>query len=74
MDSRKPLRVGDRVRVRLPWSEVCLHMRVADREMDVEVLADGMAQLRTLDGALFSAPITWGEAGVYRDRDGRPYL
>lgn len=56
-------RVGDVVRVTLPWSEVCMHMRVADRVMDVRVLEHG-AQLLNADGSNFSFPITHGEAGI----------
>lgn len=64
---------GDRVRVRLPYSELCCHMRVAGRVMAVEI-TDGAypaAQLIGDDGSPFSAPITLGEAGIYGSmRDG----
>lgn len=56
-------KIGDRVTVTLPWSEVCMSMRVADRTMDVDVLATG-AQLIDADGRPFSFPITHGEAGI----------
>jgi hypothetical protein len=52
--------------VRLPWSEVCMYMRVAETVMDVQ-LTDApypMAQLLK-DGRAFSAPVTTGEAGIY---------
>lgn len=48
--------------VELPYSEVCMHMRIAGREAEVELLPNGMAQVY-LDGRPFSAPITCGEAG-----------
>jgi hypothetical protein len=71
--SHRVLRPGDRVRLELPHSEVCMHMRVAGRVMDVE-LTDGehtMAQLLNPDGSAFSLPITTGEAGIYGSpRDG----
>jgi hypothetical protein len=50
--------------VTLPYSEVCMHMRVAGTQMLVEPRPDGMAQLWNLDGTQFSFPITAGEAGV----------
>lgn len=61
-------------RVTLPYSEVCMHMRVAGREMWVAG-ADGplyggvdiaarMVQLYDETGRKFSMPITRGEAGV----------
>jgi len=55
--------IGERVTVELPYSEVCMHMRVAGKRMDVEVLPDG-AQLLNADGSKFSFPITHGEAGI----------
>jgi hypothetical protein len=65
----KRVKVGDVVRVRLPWSEVCMHLRVAEQVRDVRVLADG-AQILNDDGTRFSFPVTHGEAGFYRDADG----
>lgn len=50
--------------VTLPYSEVCMHMRVAGTQMLVEPRRDGMAQLWQLDGKQFSFPIAAGEAGV----------
>lgn len=67
---------GERLRVRLPHSEVCCHMRVAGTVMDVEVIPCGswpMVQILTANGMRFSATITLGEAGFYRDADGRIY-
>lgn len=60
---------GDVVQVRMPWSEVCMHLRVAEQVRRVEVLADG-AQILNDDGTKFSFPITHGEAGIYRDATG----
>jgi hypothetical protein len=65
--------LGDRVRLELPYSEVCMHMRVAGRVMTVEVIGgefpDGRqwyaAQLHHDDGRPFSAPILTGEAGIH---------
>jgi hypothetical protein len=51
-------------RVVLPFSEVCMYMRVAGREMWVAPVGLGMAQLYSDDGSRFSMPITRGEAGI----------
>lgn len=60
---------GQRVAIKLPWSEVCLSMRVADRTMNVELLDGGRAQIHTADGP-FSFPILASEAGFSRDASG----
>lgn len=61
---------GDRVSVILPYSEVCMHLRVAGQRMTVELLPSGGAQLIGRDGRPFSIPIGDGEAGFYRDNGG----
>lgn len=69
---RIDLKIGDRVFVTLPWSEVCAHMQVADRVMEVEVREHGAQLLK--DGEPYSMPITWDEAGIYTDQaTGEPY-
>lgn len=60
---RVDLEIGDRVFMTMPWSEVCMHLQVADRVKEVEVREHG-AQLMQ-DGRVLSSPITWGEAGIY---------
>lgn len=60
---------GDVVRVRMPWSEACMHLRVAETVRDVRILPDG-AQILNEDGTRFSFPITYGEAGIFSDADG----
>jgi hypothetical protein len=69
--SPRAVRPGDRVRLELPFSEVCMHMRVAGRVMDVRMTEDQypMAQLLNADGSEFSFPITTGEAGIFGDVD-----
>lgn len=49
----------------LPFSEVCMHMRVAGKVMVGRLVnpRHPMVQLLADDGRLFSAPITMGEAG-----------
>ena len=69
--SPRAIRPGDRVRLELPYSEVCMHMRVAGRVMDVR-MTEGrypMAQLLNADSSEFSFPITTGEAGIFGDVD-----
>lgn len=53
---------------RMPWSEVCMHLGLADSRMDFEVLPGGMVQLLK-DGRPYSAPILAGEAGLYDNHD-----
>lgn len=65
--------VGDRHTIRMPYSEVCMHMQVAGRDMECELIqnryfngeeAPGqMVQIYDAGGRPFSAPITTGEAG-----------
>jgi hypothetical protein len=59
---------GERVTKEMPYSEVCMSMRVAGRVMIAEVLDGRMAQLYDEADAKFSAPITLGEAGIYIDQ------
>ncbi len=75
--NRMYLQAGDVVRVRLLYSEVCVHMRVAGKPMNVQLLQEGssaMAQLLKDDGSRFSFPIHLGEAGIYTDGAGRHYV
>ncbi|MEV6309939.1 hypothetical protein AB0M10_15240 [Streptomyces sp. NPDC051840] len=72
MQQRVDLEIGDRVLVTLPFSEVCRHMRVAGRVMEVEIRERGAQLLK--HGAPFSFPLTWNEAGIYTDETTRkPY-
>jgi hypothetical protein len=65
--NRIDVRPGDRVRLELPCSEVCMSMRVAGKVMTVVVTTGRypMAQLIDGEGHEFSGPITTGEAGIY---------
>jgi hypothetical protein len=65
----KRVKSGDVVRVKLPWSEACMHMRVADQVRNVKVF-DNAASILNEDGTPFSFPITHGEAGIYSDANG----
>ena len=65
----KRLSVGTVVSLTLPWSEVCMHLKVAGKTRSVEVLATG-AQILNEDGTPYSFPVTHGEAGIYSDAQG----
>ena len=65
---------GEMVLIRLPASEVCMHMRVTDAVMWVELLPGNAAQLRTRDRFRFSFPILAAEAGLYYDRTHGHYV
>jgi hypothetical protein len=54
----------------LPYSEVCMHLRVAGTRMRARLLANGMVQLLDPDGREFSFPITAAEAGLRHGQDG----
>src|SRR5947209_19955610 len=74
---RAYLQAGEVVRVRLPYSEVCMHMRVAGKPMNVQIVGDGtstVAQLLRDNGSPFSFPILLGEAGIHTDGAGRHYV
>lgn len=49
-----------------------MSMHVAGAIRPVTVLENG-AQIHQPDGAPFSFPVTWGEAGIYADAHG-PYI
>jgi hypothetical protein len=63
---------GDVVRVELPHSEVCMHMRVAGQVRRVRITEDRYpaAQILNEDGSNFSFGIGLGEAGFYTDAEG----
>lgn len=68
--------VGDEGADTMPWSEVCMHMRIADKVMRFRVVGstgNEMVQLLNEDGTPFSFPITPGEAGLYRNHEGKLY-
>jgi hypothetical protein len=54
----------------LPYSEVCMHLRVAGTHMRARLQPDGMVQLLQPDGRDYSFPITAAEAGLHHDQDG----
>jgi hypothetical protein len=74
------VKVGEAFLHLMPYSEVCIHMRVASKPMLVEIISDRAAQLHEPAAApdqkprMFSAPILLGEAGAYTDSFGRHYI
>lgn len=65
--------VGERGTKYMPYSEVCMHMKVSGKVMDFELISERSVQLYREDGSYFSFPITYGEAGVFRNEDGTYY-
>jgi len=55
---------GDARRVELPFSEVCMHLRVAGQHRWVAPVGPNAAQIYDDDGRTFSIPITRSEAGL----------
>jgi hypothetical protein len=66
----QPIHPGQELVLELPYSEVCMHLRVAGTRMRARLLPNGMVQLLQPDGREFSFPITAGEAGLHHDHDG----
>lgn len=63
------VKAGQAVKMRLPWSEVCIYIGVAEKVMPVELVAEAgqvCAQIRQMDGRPYSAPVTIGEAGFWQ--------
>lgn len=61
--------VGFRGRTLMPHSEVCMHMKIAGKYMDFEILDRGVQLFVTDDetprySQCFSSPILLGEAGL----------
>ncbi len=60
-------RPGDEGAHVMPWSEVCMHLGVAEKHTRFRVLSTGV-QLLHNDGTRLSFAITHGEAGLYTCR------
>ena len=63
------IEVGGRGRKLMPYSEGCIHMRIAGKYMDFEILEQAVQLFVTDDNTPrfsqhFSSPILLGEAGV----------
>ena len=65
---------GEFIEMEIGYSEVCVRMRVAGQRLTVQLLEGAYPAVQLyVDGRKFSAPITPGEAGLYRDERGRHY-
>jgi hypothetical protein len=60
--------VGHRGKKTMPFSEACMSMKIADKEMEFEIVSDNSVQLWK-DGQRFSSTITIGEAGIFRSNE-----
>lgn len=68
---RLSIRPGEYAQVEIAFSEVACHMGIAGKTMLVQLLPNGrMVQVYSADETPFSFPITYGEAGIYRDTAG----
>lgn len=71
---RVVLRPGDTVEKVLPYSEVCMHLRVAGKRLKVRLGLNGRtAQIYDADGKPYSFPVLAGEAGLHDNYDGTFY-
>lgn len=60
---------GQKILYTMPYSEICMHMKIAGKLMWVELLNDRVAQLYDLNHQKFSAPVLYCEAGIFRRGD-----
>lgn len=68
---RLSIRPGEMTVMEIGYSEVACHLGVAGKLMTVQFLDDGrMVQLYDDNENKFSMPITFGEAGIYKDAAG----
>ena len=67
---KRPIHPNQETILELPYSEVCVHLRVAGTRMGARLQPDGMVQPLDPDGRDFSFPITAAEAGLHHDQDG----
>jgi len=69
----KVLKINEPTMITIGYSEAACHLRIAGQDHEVVPMPNGMAQVFK-DGREFSFPITWGEAGIYQDHEGNPYV
>jgi hypothetical protein len=60
---------GDTIDIELPYSEVCMHLRVAGQARTVRV-TERAAEILDADGRPLTAPVLHAEAGIHRDDAG----
>lgn len=66
---KRIVKLGERYKILLPCSEVCMAMGVANRRMTVVLQRTEWGHQAQLyeGGSVFSSPILPGEAGIYYD-------
>lgn len=73
---RLSIRPGEIAEIELPYSEVCMHMRIAGNTMRVQLVKSNttpsyyFARILRDDDTDYCAPINYGEAGIFRDSAG----
>lgn len=67
---KRLIRPNEEFTTTLPFSEVCMHLRVAGTPMRARLEPNRMVQLLGPDGSEFSIPITDSEAGLHTDDQG----
>jgi hypothetical protein len=67
---KRLIRPNEEFTTTLPFSEVCMHLRVAGTRMRARLEPNRMVQLPGPDGSEFTFPITDGEAGLDTDEQG----
>jgi hypothetical protein len=67
---KRLIRPTEEFTTQLPFSEVCMHLRVAGTQMRARLEPNQMVQLLHPDGSQFSFPITAAEAGLDTDGQG----
>lgn len=72
--NRVYLKVGDAIRLVMPYSPTCVRWGVAGKPVYVAIGEEGSADLLHDDGSTFPMPISVGEAGIRTDEAGRYYV
>lgn len=67
------IKPGESGLAKMPYSEVCMSMRVAGHYMSFHFLKNGRSVQLYKDGSPYSGTITIGEAGIYSDDEGYYY-
>ena len=62
------MNIGDEACVRIPHSEVCMHMGIAGQVLQTKLVSSRAVQIYK-DGKPFSHPVLTGEAGYYHEGD-----
>ena len=84
-NDRLNLTPGNRYQAAMPYSEACMHLKVAGKTMWFEIVGDEYPMVQLLERRgpdvkqgdvmitplqVFSFPITLGEGGVFKDETG----